>query len=116
MGEQNRFSLIPEKVLRNKKLKSNEKLLYAVIYALTSKNGYCWATNKYLANYLNVSKSTIISGLKTLKEKNYISVFTQKDKETNQVKSRKIITNISIGNEEDNNNIEEEIKEEMDFL
>lgn len=43
------YSVIPATVLYNKELKANEKLLYAIITSLACKEGYCFATNKYLA-------------------------------------------------------------------
>jgi len=53
MNENNRISyyaVIPATVLFNERLKANEKLLYAVITALSNKEGYCYASNKYLAD------------------------------------------------------------------
>ena len=43
------YSIIPAIVLYNKELKANEKLLYAIITSLANKEGYCFASNKYLA-------------------------------------------------------------------
>lgn len=39
-----------------KKIKPNEKLLYAVITVLSNKQGYCFATNNYLGNLLMQNK------------------------------------------------------------
>ena len=41
------YSIIPSKILYNKELKANEKLLYAMITSLSCKEGYCFATNNY---------------------------------------------------------------------
>ena len=41
------YAVIPSTVLFNEELKSNEKLLYAVITALANKEGYCYASNNY---------------------------------------------------------------------
>ena len=49
------YSVIPATVLYNKDLKANEKLLYAIITSLACKKGYCFASNKYLAEKLDVS-------------------------------------------------------------
>ena len=38
------YAVIPSTVLFNEELKSNEKLLYAVITALANKEGYCYAS------------------------------------------------------------------------
>ncbi len=37
------YSVIPSKILYNKELKANEKLLYAMITSLACKEGYCFA-------------------------------------------------------------------------
>ena len=46
------YSIIPSKILYNKELKANEKLLYAMITSLSCKEGFCFATNNYLGNLL----------------------------------------------------------------
>ena len=38
------YSIIPSKILYNKELKTNEKLLYAMITSFACKEGYCFAT------------------------------------------------------------------------
>ena len=53
------YSIIPATILYNKELKANEKLLYAIITSLACKEGYCFATNKYLAEKLGVNPKTI---------------------------------------------------------
>ena len=53
------YAVIPSTVLFNEELKSNEKLLYAVITALANKEGYCYASNNYLADLFNSKAHTI---------------------------------------------------------
>lgn len=48
------YSIIPSTILYNKNLKSNQKILYAVITSLSNKEGYCFASNKYLVEKLSV--------------------------------------------------------------
>ena len=55
-------------------LKANEKLLYAIITSLACKEGYCFASNKYLAEKLDVNPKTISSWISDLKNKNFIVV------------------------------------------
>ena len=43
------YSIIPATILYNKELKANEKLLYTIITSLSNKEGYCFSSNKYLA-------------------------------------------------------------------
>ncbi len=95
------FALIPESVLFHDTLSSTSKLLWGVIYSLTRKDGYCWASNAYLSKTLKKSKRTIIDSLKELKDSGFISVYVARDKETKVFISRQIVTNISLkGNDE----------------
>lgn len=68
------YSIIPSTILYNKELKANEKILYAVITSLSNKEGYCFASNKYLANKLNVGANTISGWITDLRRKNFIQV------------------------------------------
>ena len=66
------YSIIPATVLYNKELKPNEKLLYAIITSLTCKEGYCFASNEYLAEKLGVNRKTVSSWITHLEEKKFI--------------------------------------------
>ena len=86
------YSVIPATVLYNKELKANEKLLYAIITSLACKEGYCFASNKYLAEKLDVNPKTISSWISDLKNKNFIVVELIRN-ENNQIVQRKIYIN-----------------------
>lgn len=86
------YSVIPATILYNKELKANEKLLYAVITSLACKEGYCFATNKYLAEKLGVNPKTISSWISDLRNKNYLKVDIVR-KENKQIIQRKIYIN-----------------------
>lgn len=68
------FAVIPATVLFNNDLKPNEKLLYALITALSNKEGYCYASNRYLGEKLGVDPKTITNWLADLRKYNYIMV------------------------------------------
>ena len=68
-----KYSKIPRYVIESK-LCSNAKLLYGEISLLCHKEGFCYASNKYLSNLLKVSRRTITSCISSLKRKNYIKV------------------------------------------
>lgn len=68
------YSIIPSTILYNKNLKANEKILYAVITLLSNKEGYCFASNKYLADKLNVGTNTVSGWITDLRRKNFIQV------------------------------------------
>lgn len=68
------YSIIPATVLYNKELKPNAKLLYAIITSLSNKEGYCYASNKYLGEKLGVDPTTVSRWLKDLRKNNFIFV------------------------------------------
>lgn len=68
------YCKIPRKVLNNRRLCSNAKLLYGDLVLLCHNNGYCYATNKFLAYNLKVSSRTITRLLKKLKDEELIEI------------------------------------------
>ncbi len=86
------YSIIPATILYNKELKANEKLLYAIITSLACKEGYCFATNKYLAEKLDVNPKTISSWISDLSKRNFIIVEVIRN-ENKQIIQRKIYIN-----------------------
>ena len=68
------YAVIPSTVLFNEELKSNEKLLYAVITALANKEGYCYASNNYLADLFNSKAHTISNWISHLNKLNFVYV------------------------------------------
>lgn len=62
------YAVIPIEILEKKTISANAKLLYAEIMALSKKSGRCYATNEYLAERLGLSKATIPSLLRELKD------------------------------------------------
>ena len=86
------YSIIPAIILYNKELKANEKLLYAIITSLACKEGYCFATNKYLAEKLGVNPKTISSLISDLRDRNFIKIELIRNK-NKQIIQRKIYIN-----------------------
>lgn len=68
----NYYSIIPATVRYDNKIRDKAKLLYSEITALSNKDGYCYATNKYFANLYNVSTTTISTLIKELIDNGYI--------------------------------------------
>ena len=77
MNEDNKISyyaIIPATVRYSQELKANEKLLYGEITALSNKNGYCYAQNRYFANLYGVSIETVSRWLSHLQKLGFIKV------------------------------------------
>lgn len=84
------FLMIPQVVAQDKRLKGNEKLLYGHIFSLTKKEGYCWATNEYLADLMGVSKDCISRYITHIIELGYLERVVVKDKSSGQITCRKL--------------------------
>jgi Mn-dependent DtxR family transcriptional regulator len=65
---------VPMVVLLDEDISSTTKLLMGLITTLSMKDGFCYASNRYLSNLLKVSKRTITSSITALRRKNYIKV------------------------------------------
>ena len=81
------YAIIPANV-RYSNLKPHAKLLYGEITALASKEGYCFASNRYFADLYDVTKNTISSWVTDLNKEGFVTV--QIIKEGNQVIQRRI--------------------------
>ena len=86
------YAVIPSTVLFNEKLKSNEKLLYAVITALANKEGYCYASNNYLADLFNSKAHTISNWISHLNKLNFVYVDLIRNNK-NEIIQRRIYIN-----------------------
>lgn len=86
------YAIIPATVLYNNDLKPNEKLLYAVISNLAREQGYCYATNKYLAKKFGVNQKTITVWISDLRKYEYIIENVERN-EKKEVVARKLYVN-----------------------
>lgn len=68
----NYYAIIPAPVRYDKDLIPSAKLLYGEITALSTQEGYCWATNKHFADLYKTSEKTITRWVKSLEAKGYI--------------------------------------------
>tara|TARA_R100000742_G_C4279010_1_gene102656 strand:- start:3640 stop:4266 length:627 start_codon:yes stop_codon:yes gene_type:complete len=88
------YAIIPAHV-RYAKIKPHAKLLYGEITALSNKEGYCFASNKYFADLYSVTKNTISLWIKELETNKFITnTIIKKD---NQIVQRRIATIIPSG-------------------
>lgn len=95
MNEENKigyYAIIPATVLFNENLRANEKLLYAVITALSNKEGYCFASNSYLGNLFNAKAHTISEWVSHLSKLGFVYVDIVRN-EKNEIIRRRIYPN-----------------------
>ena len=69
-----KYVQVPMVVLLDENISSTAKLLMGLITTLSMKNGYCYASNRYLSNLLKVSKRTISSSITALRRNNYLKI------------------------------------------
>lgn len=77
MNEENKigyYAIIPATVRYDDQLTDKAKLLYGEITCLSSKEGYCYATNKYFAKLYNCTNRAIQNAISKLQERGYINI------------------------------------------
>lgn len=89
------WSVIPDCVLSATNIKANAKLLYAKVTSLQSARGYCFATNKYLAEGLGIAPDTVTRLLKDLSDAGYLRLEIIKGTD-NQIVERRIFPTITL--------------------
>ena len=65
---------VPAEILLDSKLTDKEKLILSIICNLSQNNNYCYASNRYFSNLLNVTIGRISKWITSLKSKNYIDI------------------------------------------
>lgn len=90
MGKEtpNYYAILNAEIRYDNRLSSLEKLLCAEITALSSKYGYCFATNNYFADLYGISKDTVSKRINHIKEIGHLEV--QLLYENKQVVGRKM--------------------------
>ena len=83
------FIIIPYDLLARTELTASEKNLMGLIHSLSAKEGYCFASNTYLASVLGLTASGVRKCLHNLEALNLITR-TLKYKSNNEVESREI--------------------------
>ncbi len=86
------FVRTPLSILHDNNLSDAAFRLYLEIFGLSeaSKKGYCWATNRTLAENFGKSPRSVIRALSELEEKGYIRKEETRNELTKQVTERRI--------------------------
>jgi len=88
MDKKNYYAIIPAPVRYDTSLTANAKLMFGELTALSSDQGFCFASNGYFADLYNVSNETISRWIKSLKVKNHIRI--EYDRRGAEVTQRRI--------------------------
>lgn len=84
------YAVLPASVRYDDRLRPNGKLLYAEITALASKDGYCWADNRFFAENFGITERSVQTLLRQLEELGYIVVKIAQKGNQNQPERREI--------------------------
>lgn len=82
---------MPSERLINNKLSDKEKIILSMIIYLSKDKGYCFATNNYFSDILNVTVVSISRIINSLKKKNYIKINMNYKSNSKEIENRQII-------------------------
>lgn len=72
-------AVLPSAILFNENIEPNAIKLYAFVRGLSRLEGYCFATNSYLAECMSCDESTVKRLLNSLKQEKFIEIETDKE-------------------------------------
>lgn len=81
---------IPADILLNEDLSDKEKIILSMILYLSEESKSCFASNKYIANIVNVTHERVSKIISALKDKGYISVKLKYKKDSKEIEERQI--------------------------
>ena len=66
------FPVLPQRVIFDRELTPQAKVLFAEIVSLSESDGYCWASNEYLARLFDLSEAAVSRQIAQLAGRGYI--------------------------------------------
>ena len=81
---------IPADILLNEDLSDKEKIILSMILYLSEERKSCFASNKYIANIVNVTHERVSKIISALKDKGYISVKLKYKTDSKEIEERQI--------------------------
>lgn len=81
---------ISAEILLNKELSDKEKIILAMISYLSEETGSCFASNKYIANIVNVTPERVSKIISSLKLKEYVRVKLKYKTDSKEIEERQI--------------------------
>lgn len=85
---------IPVEILLNKNLSDKEKIILSMILYLSEEKGSCFASNKYIANIVNVTPERVSKIISSLKDKGYVEVKLKYKTDSKEIEERQITPKI----------------------
>ena len=82
---------IPAEILLNENLSDKEKIILSMIVYLSEESKSCFASNKYIANIVNVTHERVSKIISALKGKGYVSVKLKYKTDSKEIEERQII-------------------------
>ncbi len=82
---------IPAEILLNKDLSDKEKIILSMILYLSEEKASCFASNKYIANIVNVTSERVSKIISSLKDKGYVKVKLKYKTDSKEIEERQII-------------------------
>lgn len=90
------FTIMPAVIRYDDKLRANEKILYSEILTLSRKNGYCYASNRYLSELYGASITIISKWISNLIKYGYLVSENEYKAGTSYILRRKLYpTNVN---------------------
>ena len=81
---------IPAEILLNKDLSDKEKIILSIILYLSEETKSCFASNRYIANIVNVTHERVSKIISSLKDKGYVSVKLKYKTDSKEIEERQI--------------------------
>ena len=81
---------IPAEILFNKDLSDKEKIILSMVLYLSEEKGSCFASNKYIANIVNVTHERVSKIISSLKDKEYVKVKLKYKTDSKEIEERQI--------------------------
>ena len=81
---------IPAEIILNKDLSDKEKIILAIILYLSEETKGCFASNKYIANIVNVTHERVSKIISSLRDKEYIRVNLKYKTDSKEIEERQI--------------------------
>lgn len=82
---------IPIEIITDEKLSDKEVIILSMILYLSTENGTCFVSNKYISSIVNVTPDRVSKIISSLKKKKYIDIKLKYKTNSKEIEERQII-------------------------